>query len=121
MCKNFMSLSEGMINIGISGTDNFGCAITTAHKMPNYQYDCTDPRAPQCFTNNGNNHFNNICIGSVAEKAGRYTYYTLLGMMQKHGLSKKHMFLQIDCEGGEYPGFKYLPVEYLDNIDQIVA
>lgn len=30
------------------------------------------------------------------------------------------MTLKIDCEGGEYPGFKALPLKYLDLIDQIV-
>ena len=29
--------------------------------------------------------------------------------------------MPIDCDGGEYPGLKYFPVDKLENIDQIVA
>ena len=33
---------------------------------------------------------------------------------------KKRIFLKIDSEGGEYPGLKYFPTEYLDYIDQFI-
>jgi len=52
-----------MINIGIEGRDKLGCDITTYHPMPNYQYDCTDPRPPICLTNSENNHFSAFCLG----------------------------------------------------------
>ena len=42
-------------------------------------------------------------------------------MIKINKLFKKHIVLKIDCEGGEFPGFKYFPTEYLDYIDQIVG
>lgn len=58
-----MKTSVAMINIGIEGRDKLGCDITTYHPMPNYQYDCTDPRPPICLTNSENNHFSAFCLG----------------------------------------------------------
>lgn len=40
-------------------------------------------------------------------------------MLKSNNLTDKHVFLKIDCEGGEYPGLKYFPVDKLDYIDQI--
>ena len=44
-----------------------------------------------------------------------------MDMIKKNKLFKKHIFLKIDCEGGEFPGLKYFPIEHLDYIDQIVG
>jgi len=35
-------------------------------------------------------------------------------------MMSKRVFLKIDCEGGEYAGLKYFPMELLDNVDQLV-
>ena len=77
ICENFLEKSEALVNIGIAGTDNFGCQVTTEKIMPNYQYDCTNPRAPFCQGNNNNNHFNLVCVGSVSEQTGPKTYHTI--------------------------------------------
>ena len=68
ICQNLVKYSEGIINIGISGYDNFGCQLSTIKSMSNNMYDCTNARVPPCSTNSGNNKFNYVCIGSVSEK-----------------------------------------------------
>jgi hypothetical protein len=40
--------------------------------------------------------------------------------LRSHNLTDKHITLKIDCEGGEYAGFKTMPLKYLDLIDQII-
>ena len=66
ICKNFVGGSEGMINIGVSGEDSFGCGLSTLHAMPNNMYDCTNPAVPACSTNQGNNRFNFVCVGAAS-------------------------------------------------------
>ena len=89
--------------------------------MPNLEFDCTNTVKPVCTTNNNNNFFHYICLGSKREKSNSQTFYTLEDIIDLHNLNKKHIFLQIDCEGGEYTGLKYFPTEKLKYIDQIVA
>ena len=42
-------------------------------------------------------------------------------MLKSTNLTDKHIFMKIDCEGGEFPGLKYFPVDKLDNVDQITG
>ena len=65
--------------------------------MPNHMYDCTNPNRPSCSTNNGNNYFNFVCIGSVSEKTSQREFHSLIDMIKINKLSKKHIFLKIDC------------------------
>ena len=51
---------------------------------------------------------------------GSSTFYTLEDILKLTGLTKKHLFFRMDCEGCEYAGLKYFPVEGLENIDQIL-
>ena len=120
ICKNFVG-GEGIINIGVNGEDSFGCHLSTLHAMPNHMYDCTNPSMSPCSTNQGRNRFNYVCVGATSEKTSQKEFHSLLDMIKLKGLLKKHIFLKIDCEGGEYPGFKYFPVEQLEFIDQITG
>ena len=49
-CKNFMTNTKAMINLGIDqeGTDIFGCDIIKRHWIPNFQYDCSADKRPTC-------------------------------------------------------------------------
>lgn len=113
MCENYLTRSEGLINIGINGYDQCGCDITTAHPMGNYQYDCTNSKQPKCNTNGGRNAFTFACVGARTEKSSSHTFHTLEDMLKSHKLTDKYFSLKIDCEGGEFPGFKYFPTKYL--------
>lgn len=62
-CKNYFDRAEAFVNIGINGFDALGCEITTEYPMDNFQYDCTNPLAPVCLTNNQHNHFYLKCTG----------------------------------------------------------
>jgi hypothetical protein len=42
-------------------------------------------------------------------------------MLKSTNLTDKHIFLKIDCEGGEFPGLKYFPIDKLDYVDQIAG
>ena len=122
ICTNFFEQSEAFVNIGIAGTDDLGCEITTKKVMPNYQYDCTDYnfKEPVCSTNKNSNHFSKVCIGEKSETTSEYTYHTLEDILRTRGLIHKHITLKVDTEGGEIPAFKYFPLEYLDYIDVII-
>jgi len=100
ICKNFVKDCEGMINIGISGEDSFGCHLSTMKLMPNNMYDCTNPAITSCPTNKNNNNFNYVCLGAVSEKTSAKEFHSLLDMIKFKKLFKKHIFLKIDCEGG---------------------
>lgn len=113
MCKNFLERSEGLINVGINGYDQFGCDLTTAHPMGNYQYDCTNPSRPACKTNNNANNFSYACIGAKTEKSVTHLFHTFEDMLRSHDLTGKYFSLKIDCEGGEFPGLKYFPTKML--------
>ena len=63
LCKNLMDLSVSLINLGVEGRDFFGCQLTTAFPMANYQYDCTNGQRPTCPTNNNANYFSSSCLG----------------------------------------------------------
>lgn len=99
ICKNFIDRSQGIINIGINGYDQFGCEVSSVKKIPNFQYDCTNPAQPYCPSNENNNRFSSICVGSVTER-GASTFYTIEDMMKMSNMTDKHIFLKIDCEGG---------------------
>lgn len=44
-----------------------------------------------------------------------------MDIIKKHAFYQKHIFMKIDCEGGEWPAFKYFPLEQLDYLDQMVG
>ncbi len=68
--------------------------------MLNFQYDCTNPTAPQCLTNNNSNIFSLICLGEVSELSQRHTFYSLEDIIKTRGLKGKRITLKIDVEGG---------------------
>ena len=43
ICKNAVNNIEAVVNLGINGEDQFGCDLTTLKKVPNHQFDCTNP------------------------------------------------------------------------------
>ena len=47
-------------------------------------------------------------------------YESLKDMIDNRNLTKKHIVIKIDIEGAEWPGFRALPIAYLEYIDQIV-
>lgn len=63
-----MDKTEALINIGINGSDNFGCQLSSDFGIPNYQYDCFNDQAPSCKTNRGLNHYENVCVGDRTER-----------------------------------------------------
>jgi len=121
ICENFLGGVEAVLNIGIGGIDNLGCEITSLKKTPNYQYDCTDPKAPKCETNNNNNHFYGTCLGPVTMRENNRNHLSFMDMIKRHKLENKRLALKIDCEGCEYRGLQMVPVEVLDNVDVIIG
>ena len=97
ICKNLITTSDALINIGIEARDNFGCAVTTYKKMPNYQYDCTKDYQPICNTNDNHNLYHKTCIGSKTETSDTHAFYTLEDMITLHDLDNRHIMLKIDC------------------------
>ena len=112
-CKNYFEKAEALVNIGINGYDALGCEITTDFSIVNYQYDCTNPTAPVCSTNNQGNRFFLKCLGEKTEVAGPHTFYTLKDVLKRHNLTGKRIAMKIDCEGCEWTTFKNFPLDQL--------
>jgi len=110
-----------MINVGINGFDAFGCEITTVGHFANEQYDCINPQETPCPTNNGMNHMHKTCLAAITEDRKDLHFETFEDVLKTNHLQDKKVFLKIDCEGCEYPGLKYVPIEQLDHIDQLVG
>jgi hypothetical protein len=67
-CKNWLDMSEALVNIGTLGFDRFSCDLTTIYPMISYQYDCENPSVPSCPTNIGFDQFSFACLGPETEK-----------------------------------------------------
>lgn len=100
--------------------DLFGCDLSSAFKIPNYQFDCTNRVAPNCATNEGKNLFEPSCLSDYTEHNNQYQFYSLKDMLVLRNLTKKHVTMKIDVEGAEWPGFRSFPMADLEYIDQIV-
>ena len=53
----------------MEGRDKFGCDASSEFLVPNYQYDCTNDKAPKCETNEDLNLFQLVCLGERTEVA----------------------------------------------------
>jgi hypothetical protein len=88
--------------------------------MANYQYDCTNGFRPNCPDNNGLNFFSPSCLGDRTEKTPNTQFFSLKDIVDSRNLTHKRVTMKIDVEGGEWPGFRTFPLEYLDYVDQFV-
>lgn len=104
-----MKDAVAMINLGIDGTDDFGCDLSAKYNIPNYQYDCTNQIRPQCSKNRGNNIFEMACLSDRTETTKQWQYYSLEDMLVKHNLIHKHVVMKIDVDGAEWAGFRSFP------------
>jgi hypothetical protein len=114
-----MGQTEGLINLGIEGRDQFGCDLSTEFRFPNYQYDCTDARPTACDGNNGMNYIKAGCLAAQTERTDSMLFYSLADMVRERNLAGRHISLKLDIEGAEWPGFRTFPAEDLKLVDQI--
>ena len=91
-----MKQSEALVNLGVEGRDNFGCGLTSAFKIPNYQYDCTNRNHPACGGNDGKNVYASSCLADVSEKFTTTTFTSLKDIIDNRGLKDKHVTMKID-------------------------
>jgi len=91
-----MDLSVALINLGVEGRDFFGCQLTTAFPMANYQYDCTNGQRPTCPTNNNTNYFSPSCLGDRTEKSQFTQFYSLKDVVDSRNLTHKRVTMKID-------------------------
>lgn len=122
ICKNWIKDSQGIVNIGINGFDAFGCQVSAEGNFINEQYDCYNLTETPCADNGYQNHMHNSCLGEKTEEdhEGR-KYQTYQNILRETHLENKRIILKIDCEGCEFPGLKYIPVEMFDKVDMIVG
>jgi hypothetical protein len=113
-----MGKTEGLINLGIEGRDKFGCDVATEFRIPNYQYDCTSSKVPECATSNLN-FLKGGCLAPRTEKTDVLLFYSLADMVRERNLAGRHVSFKLDIEGAEWPGFRTFPVEDLQFVDQI--
>jgi hypothetical protein len=66
MCGNLLEGSGAAYSYGIGPKDDWGCSVSTEHKVTTRQYDCFDPSRPVC--DGGRFVFHNECIGASREQ-----------------------------------------------------
>lgn len=97
ICENLINHTQGLINIGIMGYDEFGCNLTTKYNFMNYQYDCTDKKGDgACATNQGRNRQNIFCLSDLTETFEVMRYSTLHDMIDFNKLGKKRIIVKMD-------------------------
>ena len=61
-----------------------------------------------------------MCLGDRSEWGEKRNFASLKDIIDSNDLKGRHIIIKIDIEGAEWPGFRTLPISYLDFIDQII-
>lgn len=117
MCQNLIENLGAAYSYGVGPNDDWGCDISTRHKVPVHQYDCFDPARPRCPT--GNFDFHNECLAERAERSWGRDYDSLTNQIARNGDSNKRLIVKIDIEGAEWDSIMTTPDEELAKIDQM--
>jgi hypothetical protein len=117
MCGNLIEHLGAAYSYGVGPNDDWGCQISSTHRVPVHQYDCFDPARPACPT--GTFVFHDECIAERREKAFGRLFDTLTSQIARNGDTGKRLIVKIDVEGAEWDALMATPDEVLATIDQL--
>jgi hypothetical protein len=118
-CANLLDRPQVGYSYGISGTDDWGCSITSRLHIAVHEYDCFDLRRPSCDA--GTLIFHPECIGSSAATEGGRPYDTFLAQFTRNGDLGKRLIVKTDVEGSEWGAFLASPDSVFEQIDQLIV
>ena len=117
MCGNLLGNIESAYSYGIGPADDWGCEISSTHRVPVHQYDCFSP--PESACESGRSVFHDECIGDTPETREARLFDTLGRQIRKNGDAGKTLVVKIDVEGAELPSLMATPDRVLNRIDQL--
>ena len=117
MCGNLLAGIKTAYSYGIGGNDDWGCQISTTHKVPVHQYDCFTPTSAPC--RGGRMHLNVECVGPKTESKDGRNFDTLVKQIARNGDTGKKMVVKMDIEGAEWQTIVTAPDSLFDSIVQM--
>ena len=119
LCRNLLQNVGSAYSYGISGYDGWGCAVSTALKVPVHQYDCFNTKQPACPS--GRPLFHAECIaGDRRTDAEGRLFDSLENQVARNGDSGKQLVVKMDVEGAEWDSVLQMREEMLGRIDQLI-
>jgi hypothetical protein len=119
MCANLMPPAQSAYSYGVNGEDSWGCAVSTAAKVPVHQYDCFDVRRPHCPT--GATAFHIECVEGERKVLDGRPYDTMANQIEANGDTGKRLVVKMDVEGSEWTALLAAPDHVLAAIDQMAV
>lgn len=117
MCGNLLAGIETAYSYGIGGNDDWGCQISSAHKIPVHQFDCFNPESGPC--GKGDLRRNAECVGAKTETVDGRAFDTLANHVVRNGDTGKRMVVKMDIEGAEWQSILAAPDSLFDSIVQM--
>ena len=117
MCGNLLAGIQTAYSYGIGGDDEWGCQISTTHKVPVHQYDCFNPKSRPCES--GDPRLNVECVGPVAGKQDGRAFDTMASQISRNGDAGRTKVVKMDIEGAEWQAILAAPDELFDTIVQM--
>lgn len=91
-------------SLGINGYDGWGKDVSTKLGVPIYQFDCTNPKRPQC--SGCNFTFYDYCITAANNRPANQNYKTINELMALNGHGQRgetsDLVMQLDVESYEW-------------------
>ncbi len=116
-CRNLVERAEAIYSYGISGADNWGCALSARLKRPVHQYDCFNTDRPAC--EGAAPVFHEECVGPRRETIEGRLFDTVDAQIARNGDAGKRLVMKMDVEGSEWLSFMAMSDATLQQIDQL--
>ena len=117
MCANLIDGAQSGYSYGIGGNDDWGCQISSAHKIPVHQYDCFNPPKETCASGRFVPHAE--CVGGRPETIESRVFDTVSSQIARNGDQGKRLIVKMDVEGAEWDALMATPDAVLERFDQL--
>jgi hypothetical protein len=118
LCGNLLTGAQVAYSYGINGTDNWGCQISEALKVPVHQYDCFNTIAPTCARDA---RFHAECVGPEPSTFEGRPFDSVSNQVSKNGDAGKRIVMKMDVEGAEWESLVTTPDAVLNAIEQLAV
>lgn len=119
MCGNLLGDVESAYSYGIGPADDWGCQVSQRRDLPVHQYDCFDPRRPECP--GGRAFFHDECLAPVTTVVDSRAFDTFTRQISKNGDAGKTLVVKMDVEGAELDALMSTDDRVLARIDQLAV
>lgn len=117
MCANFMPAAQSGYSYGIGGSDQWGCDVGAAARIPIHEYDCYDTTRPSCA--GASMVFHEACVAPEPSTIDGRTFDTIANHVTANGDTGKRLVVKMDIEGAEWRSLAAAPEHVLSAIDQM--